>query len=421
MPNTIKIERIAVLGAGVMGAQLAGLFANKGIRTSLFDISIDVSSSGRERLNTLKPPPLEKPENINLITPCCYENDMEKIEEADWIIEAVPENIDIKVSVYNKIASFIKPTAILSTNTSGITLKELIPNLPETLKDRFIITHFFNPPAYMKLLELIKTKHTSSDIYETMNGFAQNQLHKGIVPASDTPNFIGNRVGIFGIMSAIKLALEKGITIQEADMLTGKVCGRPNSATFRTADLIGLDILKNVANTTYKKSTHDESIEVFKIPNIIEDLIEKGNLGQKTNGGFYKKNEAGDIEVYHPENKNYAPIEKLDIDLDDDKINNGDINQRINYLISLDNKYGDFFWHSMSDMLLYCAHRIPEITSDPINIDNAMKWGFGWQLGPFEIWDIIGLPKSVDRMRSNNKKIPQWIKNKIISKELKFY
>ena len=421
MSNKIRIERIAVLGAGVMGAQLAGLFANKGIRTSLFDISIDVSNSGRERLNTLKPPPLEKPENIHLITPCCYKDDMEKIEEADWIIEAVPENIDIKVNVYNKIASFIKPTAILSTNTSGITLKELIPNLPETLKDRFLITHFFNPPAYMKLLELIKTKHTSSNIYNAMNSFAQNQLHKGIVPASDTPNFIGNRVGIFGIMSTIKLALEKGITIQEADMLTGKVCGRPNSATFRTADLIGLDILKNVANTTYKKSIHDESIEVFKIPNIIEDLIEKGNLGQKTNGGFYKKNETREIEVYHPENKNYAPIEKLDMELDDEIINNGDINQRINYLISLDNKYSDFFWHSLSDMLLYCAHRIPEITSDPINIDNAMKWGFGWQLGPFEIWEIIGLSKSVDRMKSSNKKIPQWIKNKIINKELKFY
>ena len=151
----MKIEKIAVLGAGVMGAQLAGLFANKGIKTSLFDISKDISISGRERLNTLKPPPLENPENIHLITPCCYENDMEKIEEADWIIEAVPENINIKISVYNKISSFIKPSAILSTNTSGITLKELTPHLPETLKNRFLITHFFNPPDYMLLLELI--------------------------------------------------------------------------------------------------------------------------------------------------------------------------------------------------------------------------------------------------------------------------
>ena len=417
----MKIEKIAVLGAGVMGAQLAGLFANKGIKTSLFDISKDISISGRERLNTLKPPPLENPGNIHLITPCCYENDMEKIEEADWIIEAVPENINIKISVYNKISSFIKPSAILSTNTSGITLKELTPHLPETLKNRFLITHFFNPPAYMRLLELIKTEDTASDIYTTINDFTQNRLHKGIVPASDTPNFIGNRVGIFGIMSTIKLALEKGITIQETDVLTGKVCGRPNSATFRTADLIGLDILKNVADTTYKKSTHDESIEVFKIPHIIEGLIEKGNLGQKTNGGFYKKNKLGDIEVYQADNKDYVPIKKINMDLDDDVINNGDINQRINYLINLNNKYGDFFWHSISDMLLYCAHRIPEITNDPINIDNAMKWGFGWQFGPFEIWDIIGLRRSVDRMQSQNKNIPKWIKNKIINKELKFY
>ena len=421
MPEKMKIEQIAVLGAGVMGAQLAGLFANKGIKTSLFDISKDISLSGRERLNTLKPPPLENPENIHLITPCCFENDMEKIKKADWIIEAVPENVDIKLSVYNKISSFIKPLAILSSNTSGITLKEIIPHLPETLKDRFFITHFFNPPAYMRLLELIKTEDSDFDLYTTISEFAQNQLHKGIVPASDTPNFIGNRVGIFGIMSTIKLAIEKRITIQEADLLTGKVCGRPNSATFRTADLIGLDTLKNVANTTYEKSTDDESIEVFKIPNIIEDLIKKGNLGQKTNGGFYKKNKLGNIEVYQADNKAYTHIKKINMDLDESVINNGDINQRINYLISLNNKYGDFFWHSISDMLLYCAHRIPEITNDPINIDNAMKWGFGWQLGPFEIWDIIDFPKSVERMQSQKKNIPKWIRNKIKNKELKFY
>ena len=409
MDKNSQVKRAAVLGAGVMGAQLSGLFANKGIKTYLFDISIELASSGRDRLNTLKPAPLEKPENIDLIIPCSYDSDIEKISKADWVLEAVAENLDIKLKVYERLLPFLKNSAILTTNTSGITLEELSQNFSLDLKNRFMVSHFFNPPRYMHLLELVKGGKTSIDTYNTISDFGKNVLDKGIVPAKDTPNFIGNRVGVFGIMSTINIAMGMGVDIETVDALTGPICGRPKSATFRTADIIGLDVLKNVAMTTYQKSKQDESIEMFKIPEAMEILIEKGNLGQKTKSGFYKKDDNGDILVLDLDSNKYRPIGKIELGLDDNIIQNGDIGQQINALINLDSKYGEFFWEILSRMLLYCASRIPEISDSYKDIDNAMKWGFGWKLGPFEIWDMIGFSSSVRRMESSNKAIPKWI------------
>ena len=416
MDKNSQVKRAAVLGAGVMGAQLSGLFANKGIKTYLFDISIELASSGRDRLNTLKPAPLEKPENIDLIIPCSYDSDIEKISKADWVLEAVAENLDIKLKVYERLLPFLKNSAILTTNTSGITLEELSQNFSLDLKNRFMVSHFFNPPRYMHLLELVKGGKTSIDTYNTISDFGKNVLDKGIVPAKDTPNFIGNRVGVFGIMSTINIAMEMGVNIETVDALTGPICGRPKSATFRTADIIGLDVLKNVAMTTYQKSKQDESIEMFKIPKAMELLIEKGNLGQKTKSGFYRKDDKGNILVLDLDNSKYRPIGKIEIGLGDNIIQNEDIDQQINALIKLDSKYGKFFWEILSRMLLYCANRVPEISDSYKDIDNAMKWGFGWKFGPFEIWDMIGLSSSVRRMESENKSIPKWIE-KIKSKE----
>ena len=416
MKTDLSIKYAAVLGAGVMGSQLSGLFANKGIKTYLFDISIKLASNGRERLETLKPAPLEKPENIDLIIPCSYDSDIEKISKADWVLEAVAENIDIKLNVYNRLLPFLKKSAILTTNTSGITLEELSQNFSLDLKNRFMVSHFFNPPRYMHLLELVSGDKTSTATYNIISDFGKNVLNKGIVPAKDTPNFIGNRVGVFGIMSTINIAMEMDINIETVDSLTGPICGRPKSATFRTADIIGLDVLKNVAMTTYQKSKQDESIEMFKIPKAMELLIEKGNLGQKTKSGFYRKDDKGNILVLDLDNSKYRPIEKIEIGLGDNIIQNEDINQQINALIKLDSKYGKFFWEILSRMLLYCANRVPEISDSYKDIDNAMKWGFGWKFGPFEIWDMIGLSSSVRRMESENKYIPKWIE-KIKSEE----
>jgi len=421
MTNSSTIKHAAVLGAGVMGAQLSGLFANKGIKTYLFDISIELASKGKDRLNNLKPSPLEKPENIDLITPCCYDSDIEKIVQADWVLEAVAENLDIKLKVYDMLLSYLKNSAILTTNTSGITLKELSQHFSLELKNRFMVTHFFNPPRYMHLLELVKGDETSLETYNTIFDFGKNVLDKGIVPAKDIPNFIGNRVGVFGLMSTINIAMKMGINIETVDALTGTICGRPKSATFRTADVIGLDVLKNVAMTTYQKSKHDESIEMFKIPQTMELLIEKGNLGQKTKAGFYKKDEDGDILVLDLESREYIPIGKIELGLDHNIIQNGDIGQQINALINLDSKYGEFFWEILSRMLLYCASRIPEVTDSYKDIDNAMKWGFGWKLGPFEIWDMIGFSSSVRRMESSNKAIPKWIEEMKSKEHPSFY
>ena len=416
MKTDLSIKYAAVLGAGVMGSQLSGLFANKGIKTYLFDISIKLASNGRERLETLKPVPLEKPENIDLIIPCSYDSDIEKISKADWVLEAVAENIDIKLKVYNRLLPFLKKSAILTTNTSGITLEELSQNFSLDLKNRFMVSHFFNPPRYMHLLELVSGDRTSTATYNIISDFGKNVLNKGIVPAKDTPNFIGNRVGVFGIMSTINIAMEMDINIETVDALTGPICGRPKSATFRTADIIGLDVLKNVAMTTYQKSKQDESIEMFKIPKAMELLIEKGNLGQKTKSGFYRKDDKGNILVLDLDNSKYRPIGKIEIGLGDNIIQNEDIDQQINALIKLDSKYGKFFWEILSRMLLYCANRVPEISDSYKDIDNAMKWGFGWKFGPFEIWDMIGLSSSVRRMESENKSIPKWIE-KIKSEE----
>ena len=421
MDKNSQVKRAAVLGAGVMGAQLSGLFANKGIKTYLFDISIELASSGRDRLNTLKPAPLEKPENIDLIIPCSYDSDIEKISKADWVLEAVAENLDIKLKVYERLLPFLKNSAILTTNTSGITLEELSQNFSLDLKNRFMVSHFFNPPRYMHLLELVKGGKTSIDTYNTISDFGKNVLDKGIVPAKDTPNFIGNRVGVFGIMSTINIAMGMGVDIETVDALTGPICGRPKSATFRTADIIGLDVLKNVAMTTYQKSKQDESIEMFKIPEAMEILIEKGNLGQKTKSGFYKKDDNGDILVLDLDSSKYRPIGKIELGLDDNIIQNGDIGQQVNALISLDSKYGEFFWEILSRMLLYCASRIPEISDSYKDIDNAMKWGFGWKLGPFEIWDMIGFSSSVRRMESSNKAIPKWIEEMKSKEHPSFY
>ena len=419
--NNINIKSIAVIGAGVMGAQLAALFANKGIRSYLYDITTDTATLGKDRLKIIKPPPLEQPENIELIQACSLDKDIHKIKKVDWIIEAVPEKIEIKIEVFKKISPYIHKRAILSSNTSGITLNELIKNLPANLKSRFLITHFFNPPRYMKLLEIVKNEQTSLETYNSLTSFCRSILNKGIVPAKDNPNFIGNRVGIFSLMSAIKLSIIKNIKIEEVDFLTGAICGRPKSATFRTADIIGLDTLESVAMTTYEKSKDDESIEVFKPPSIIKILIKNNYLGQKSNSGFYRKNDDGAIQVFNPEKNEYQHVQKLDLGINQNILNNENINDRLDAIINLDNKYGDFLWHSISDMLLYCANRVPEITSEPINIDNAMKWGFGWQFGPFELWQMLGLDKTVKRMQEDKKNIPNWIRDKVLKKELKFF
>ncbi len=415
-----NIEKVAVLGAGVMGAQIAGHLANAGIPSLLFDINQELAEKGVEILTKLKPAPLFKPKNAELITPCNYDEHIEKIGEADWVLEAVAERLDIKHSVYENITPHLKSSAIVTSNTSGIPLSDLITVFPDDVKSRFMITHFFNPPRYMHLLELVRSEFTTDEIYSTMAEFGETVMGKGIVHAKDTPNFIGNRIGVFNMGVSIYTAIQQKLTVEEVDKLTGTIVGRAKSATFRTADVVGLDTMAHVTNTTYEKVVDDEEREMFKNPDILNILIEDGRLGQKTKAGFYKKTEEGILSV-DLKTGEYGPQKKVRFDgfrLAKDHTTTAG---KIKALAYSDDKAGKFFWETLARGLIYSSNRVPEISDDIINIDNAIKWGFAWELGPFEGWDAIGVQESVDRMQAENRKVPQWVLDMLASGRTSFY
>jgi len=415
-----SIDKVAVLGAGVMGAQIAGHFANAGIPGLLYDISQELAQKGVDGLTKMKPAPLYKPKNADLVEPCNYDEHLKKLNEVDLVIEAVAERLDIKHAVYNNIVPHLKESVIMTSNTSGIPLSDLISVLPAHLKKRFMITHFFNPPRYMRLLELIKGPDTDEAVYEMIAEFGEDVLGKGIVHAKDTPNFIGNRIGVLGMSVTMNTAMKNGLTVEEVDKLTGTVIGRPKSATFRTADVVGLDTMINVSNTSYKNLPEDEEREEFKIPTFLQKLVDDGNLGAKTKAGFYKKTDEGILSI-DLKTGEYGPQKKVRFDgfrLAKDRQTS---NEKLKAMAYSDDKGGKFFWEILSRTLIYSANRLPEISDDIINIDNAMKWGYGWKSGPFEIWDGIGVRESVERMEKEGRKAPQWVNDMLASGRESFY
>ena len=416
-----NFEKVAVLGAGVMGAQIAGHLSNAGIPSYLFDVNEELAIKGKDTLTSLKPAPLYKPKNADLVTPCTYDNDLEKIAEVDWVLEAVVERLDIKESVYQSLLPHLKDTAILTSNTSGIPLNDLTKSLPVEVRQRFMITHFFNPPRYMQLLELVRGNETSDETYNNMVDFGESVLGKGIVHAKDTPNFIGNRIGIYGMMVAVNLAIEQGLTIEEVDKLTGPISGRPKSATFRTADVVGLDTLVNVSLTTYDKAPEDEERNMFKIPDILDTLIESGRLGQKTKAGFYKKNEDRSIHSVDFKTGEYSPMGLVRFDCFRIAKDRQKLADKMIALCYGDDRGSRFVWEVTARSLIYSANRIPEISDDIVNIDNALKWGYAWEAGPFEGWDAIGVRRSVDRMQSEGKKVPAWVLEMLEADRETFY
>ena len=415
-----SIEKIAVLGAGTMGAQIAGHFSNAEIPSLLFDINPELAEKGVDGLTKLKPAPLYKPKNAELVTPCSYDNDLEKLKDVDLVIEAVAENIEIKHSVYNNVVPHLKESAIMTSNTSGIPLADLIKVLPENLQSKFMITHFFNPPRYMRLLELVKGPKTDEETYQMLASIGKDVLGKGIVHAKDTPNFIGNRIGVHGGNNAIKLAIKMDLTVEEVDKLTGTIVGRPKSGVFRTTDIVGLDVHANVSATSYDNLPDDEARDVLKAPEILHTLIDDGRLGQKTKAGFYKKTEDGILSVDLKTGK-YTPQKKVRFDGYRLAKSYQSVTDRLKALTFSDDKAGKFFWEVTADSLIYSANCIPEISDDIINIDNAMKWGYGWELGPFEAWDAIGVKESILRMERENKKVPDWVKKMVESGRETFY
>lgn len=375
---SIEIKKCAVLGAGVMGAQIAGHIANAGIPSLLFDMNEDLAQKGVDGLTKLKPAPLFSRSNASLVTPCTYENDMEKLKDCDLIIEAVAEKIEIKHAVYKNLLPHLKKGAILASNTSGIPLANLVEVLPEDVQKSFLIAHFFNPPRYLKLLELVKGKKTSDDVYDTVTEFGETTLGKGIVHAKDTPGFIGNRLVNAGGPLTYHKAIEMGLTVEDVDALSGALVGNAKSAYFRTQDIVGLDTALNVQNNMFDRVTteSEEERQKFKAPDMLVKLVEEGRLGQKSGSGWYKK-EGKKILSLDLDTMEYTPTKKRMFDT----IRVGrpikDLKKRLAAITYLDDIGAKFLWEVNAPMFTYTAELIPEIADSIVEIEAGVT--LGWE------------------------------------------
>lgn len=416
----LEIKNVAVLGTGVMGSQIAAHCANAGLNVYAFDMNQEISEGGIEKATKIKPKAFYDKKDIGLIKCYNYEDHLEKLKECDWIIEVIAERLDWKKDLYKKISPFIDKQ-ILTSNTSGISLEELSSDMDDKLKKNFFITHFFNPPRYMKLVEFIYTDANSADLIEGMANFMENKLGKGVVYAKDTPNFIANRIGVFGMMVTVNEAIKNKINIEDVDGLTGTLIGRPKSATFRTADVVGLDVMEFVAKTAYDKCIDDPYREQYVIPDPIKKLIKDGNLGQKSGAGFYKKIDKGVIHVLDFETLEYRPINKKKFKAVALAKEQNSLEGKLRAAVFSDDDAGKFLWSIISKSLLYCSDLVGEVSDDIVNIDNALRWGFGWEKGPFELWDILGFETVIDKMKEDNLKISDWILNMHNQEKKSFY
>lgn len=404
----LKINNVAVLGTGVMGAQIAAHCANAGLNVYAFDMSQEISESGIEKATNIKPKAFYDKKDASLIKCYNYEDHLEKLQDCDWIIEVIAEKLDWKKDLYNKIAPYID-TQIVTSNTSGISLLELSKDMDNKMKKNFFITHFFNPPRYMKLVEFIYSEFNNKNLIDDMANFMEQILGKGVVYAKDTPNFIANRIGVFGMMVTVNEAIKRKMNIEDVDGLTGTLIGRPKSATFRTADVVGLDVMKFVSKTAYDKCLDDPFRDQYKIPEKIKQLIDSGNLGQKTGAGFYKKIDKGVIHVLDFDSMDYRPICKQKFKAVSLAREQNTLEGRLKAAIYSDDQAGEFLWSIVSQSLAYCGSLIGEISDDIINVDNALCWGFGWEKGPFKMWDMLGFDMVIKKMKNDGLKIPKWI------------
>ncbi|MCA1933553.1 MAG: 3-hydroxyacyl-CoA dehydrogenase/enoyl-CoA hydratase family protein, partial [Calditerrivibrio sp.] len=427
----MQIKKAAVLGSGVMGATIAAHLANAGVKVILLDIvppkltdddiknGFDENSKGfrnkivqkgYDGLLTMKPSPLFLKENINLIEIGNLEDDVKRISEVDWVVEVVLENMEVKKSLFlNKVLPNISKDAIISTNTSGLSVNALAEIMPEDVRKRFLVTHFFNPPRYMKLMELVPNKDTDPAVMKFMADFIDNRLGKGIVYAKDTPNFIGNRIGVYLIYKAFKHLVEMGMTVEEADSITGQAVGMPKTAIFKLADLVGNDTIMHIGKNSYNLLVNDEERDVYQIPEFLAKMIEKGMNGNKSKIGFYTKkgNERFYLDINTLE---YKPLQKPKFASVQASKQIDDLATRIRTVIDTNDKASQFAWKVLRDALLYTFKRIPEISDDIVNVDNAMKWGYNWEFGPFEILDAIGVSRFVKRCENDGVVVPDKLK-----------
>ncbi len=421
MSRTV-FRKIGVIGSGVMGAGIAAHCANAGVRVTLLDIvprdlPADAKKAARNKIaaeslaNTVKAKPalFFHPSNARLVTVGNIDDDLASLADCDLIVEAIVERLDIKRGLFEKLEKVVSPTTIIASNTSGLRIKDMVEGRSETFRKNFLVMHFFNPVRYMKLLELVVGADTDPKALEAIATFGRDQLGKGIVLGKDTPNFVGNRIGIYGMMATIDEMTKAGLTPEDIDNITGSPMGHPKSATFRTADLVGLDTFAHVAKNCFDALPNDEERAVFQAPAWVGAMVEKKILGNKTKGGFYRRNKAtGESDTIDFTTLDYRP-KKADEAIA--KATKGlskieDVGERVKKLVSGEGVANTIGWKIIARTMAYSARRIGEITDDVVAIDDAMKWGYNWELGPFETWDAIGFVEATDRMEKEGIALP---------------
>jgi 3-hydroxyacyl-CoA dehydrogenase len=425
-----KIKQAAVIGSGIMGGGIAALLASAGVKTLLLDIvPFDLKEEekndpkARNRIvkagfdNAFMARPalyMEPMKDVANVTIGNLEDDFNKLADCDWIVEVVVENVKIKQSLFQRIEKIRKPTTIVSTNTSGIPLKDMSEGLSKEFKQHFLGTHFFNPVRYMRLLEIIPGQETLPEILNFMANYGETVLGKGIVWAKDTPGFIGNRIGVQGMTLAMQLMLKHDMSIPEVDALFGPAMGRPKTAMFKTSDLVGLDVLGHVAKNTYDLVADDEARESLKLPEFVGKMIEKKLLGNKTKAGFYKTDLTPEWKkikkVIDPKTLEYVELQKSSFPCLDAAKQAQSLPEKVKAIIYADDKGAKYAWEVIAKCLIYAANRIPEISDTIVDIDNAMKWGYNFETGPFESWDAIGVKQSVEKMEKDGMTVPQNVK-----------
>ncbi len=440
-----QINKVAVLGSGVMGMGIAAHLANAGIPSLVLDIVPrytdkekkaglkEDSKAFRNKLGNdalqaalkSRPAAFYSPRFAHMIEIGNFDDDLPRIKECDWIIEVVIENMEIKKGLYKKVAQHRRKGAIVSSNTSGLSINEMVAGLDDEFCQHMLGTHFFNPTRYMRLLEIIPHKKTKREVLDFMADFCENRLGKGIVWCKDTPNFVANRIGVYGMLRTIRAMADHDLTIDAVDKISGPPMGHPRSASFRTADIVGLDTLVHVSDNLFEAVTKDECRDEFKIPGFIRKMIENKWLGDKTRQGFYRKEKSpsGERQIFTLDWKTleYKPSEKVRLDSIKAVKDIDEPAERIKKFAEFDDAGGKFAWDVTADVFIYSANRVPEIADTVIECDRAMRWGFNWELGPFEAWDALGLETTVKKMEAEKRPVPQSIKDMLAAGATSFY
>ena len=409
-----NIQRVVVIGSGTMGGGIAAHFANAGIPVHLLDISPQVVSAGFERMTKSKPPAFFTPETAELVTIGSLDEHESRIAEGDWVIEAIIEELDAKRALIARIDRLRKKDSIVSSNTSGLPIWKIAENASADFKAHFIGTHFFNPPRYMKLLEVIPTMETRPDILAFVRDFAERRLGKGVVICKDTPNFIANRIASIGGATLLDFVLQHGYTIEEVDAIVGPLIGRPKTAAFRLQDLVGLDVSSSVASNLYGLIPDDESREILRSPRVEglrKSQMDRGRLGDKTKQGFYKK-DGKSIQTLDLETGEYRERREPDIPSIGEATKIKDLAKRLKFVLAQDDKAGALARHVIYNTLGYASRRVPEITDDFANVDRAMRWGFSHEMGPFELWDALGVRETAEAMEKYGVAVAPWLKKR---------